>query len=112
MDGCGTIWFPFAGPGVMNGSSGGVADAPCMDAKGPWAYPTALFTLAFSGGLVLCRARAMEREKNPTPDLPTPYLMASLRALPAVNFGTLEAAMFIFSLVWGLMPCRASRFWT
>ena len=44
--------------------------------------------------------------------LPIPYLMASLRALPAVNFGTLEAAMFIFSLVWGLMPCRASRFWT
>jgi hypothetical protein len=82
--------------------------------KRPWAYSTAFFALVFSNDYVPGKSDGEGRagEKNPTPDLPTPYLMASLRALPAVNFGTLEAAMLIFSLVWGLMPCRASRFWT
>ena len=82
--------------------------------KRPWCTPTAFFALVFSNDYVPGKSDGEGRagEKNPTPDLPTPYLMASLRALPAVNFGTLEAAMLIFSLVWGLMPCRASRFWT
>ena len=77
-------------------------------------YAHGLFALVFSIDYAPGKSDGARRagEKTPTPDPPTPYLMASLRALPAVNFGTLEAAMFIFSLVWGLMPCRASRFWT
>src|ERR671917_1710459 len=35
--------------------------------------------------------------------------MASLRALPALKAGTLEAAIFIFSPVWGFLPSLALR---
>src|SRR5215218_614729 len=35
--------------------------------------------------------------------------MASLRALPALKAGTLEAAIFIFSPVWGFVPSLALR---
>src|SRR5829696_1655925 len=35
--------------------------------------------------------------------------MASLRALPALKPGTLEAAIFIFSPVWGFLPSLALR---
>ena len=37
------------------------------------------------------------------------YLTASLRALPALNAGTLEAAIVISAPVCGLRPLRAAR---
>ena len=37
------------------------------------------------------------------------YLTASLRALPALNAGTLEAAILISLPVCGLRPLRAAR---
>ena len=37
------------------------------------------------------------------------YLTASLRALPALNAGTLEAAIVISLPVCGLRPLRAAR---
>src|SRR3712207_1207458 len=36
-------------------------------------------------------------------------ISASLRALPALKDGTLEAAIFIFSPVWGFLPYLALR---
>ena len=41
--------------------------------------------------------------------LKTNYLTASLRALPALNAGTLEAAIVISLPVCGLRPLRAAR---
>ena len=40
------------------------------------------------------------------------YRTAFLRAVPALNFGTLVAAIWILALVCGLIPSRASRAWT
>ena len=42
-------------------------------------------------------------------NLRTDYFTRSFRALPALNFGALEAAILIFSPVAGLTPMRAPR---
>ena len=68
--------------------------------------------------IVFCPQNAPKQTKKPTDQArkhdtigfsKADYLTASLRALPALNAGTLEAAIVISLPVCGLRPLRAAR---
>ena len=70
------------------------------------------------GKIVFCPKNAPKQTKKPVTQaqmldmigfLKANYLTASLRALPALNAGTLEAAIVISLPVCGLRPLRAAR---